>query len=565
MSSPMTTVRSKRKLFDALMAVRTHFGPVHRHRKLHLLECLAARPPTGPRGLPEYRDALLFLAAYPDDPAVRRAAEAGLRGVGEVVAGNRRLAERLGDTGIAGTIIEAPFSIDLIQWLGDRFPGDVEIAWQDESAGPALDDLLAVCALPSERDGLLSEKLSTQAWLGLASGGPGTGLAWVLQRLGERAAVRELADHVFESLELAIRWRLRPQAADRRFARPRVFYQKETPARGIDQPAFVRLIDRRLPETRPLSGRRAAQVIEIARLTLAARRRETDPITYAHEREVTLFGLERGLDIAVFGLRPNRRLPLESFFGYLAARNGVPVAYGGGWVLLDRCEIGINIFEQFRGGESALLFGQVLRLYRQHYNVRRFLVDPFQFGADNRDGIRSGAFWFYYRFGFRPVDPALAAVAEREWTSIRADRSYRTPARTLRRFATVKVALDVEPPPHDRNDAPDVVEIGLAVTRAVGERFGGDAAAAGRWATGRVDRMLDTGNVRDWPATERAAYERLAPVVALFDGLDSWPATDRRALTALMRAKGGHRERDFVRKVQAHRRFGEGLARLGGG
>ncbi len=92
-----------------------------------------------------------------------------------------------------------------------------------------------------------------------------------------------------------------------------------------------------------------------------------------------------------------------------------------------------------------------------------------------------------------------------------------------------------------RRDAPDVIEIGLAVTRAVGERFGGDAAAAGRWATGRVDRMLDTGNVRDWPATER------------------------RALTALMRAKGGHRERDFVRKVQAHRRFGEGLARLGGG
>ncbi|NJM51440.1 MAG: hypothetical protein HC843_11690, partial [Sphingomonadales bacterium] len=64
----------------------------------------------------------------------------------------------------------------------------------------------------------------------------------------------------------------------------------------------------------------------------------------------------------------------------------IPVAYGGGWVFGDRCEIGINVFDDFRGGESALLFGQILRVYRHHYRVRRFLVDPFQFGAGNREG-----------------------------------------------------------------------------------------------------------------------------------------------------------------------------------
>ena len=37
--------------------------------------------------------------------------------------------------------------------------------------------------------------------------------------------------------------------------------------------------------------------------------------------------LGRGLDVALFGLLPDRRLPLESFFGYIAARNRVPLAY----------------------------------------------------------------------------------------------------------------------------------------------------------------------------------------------------------------------------------------------
>lgn len=58
------------------------------------------------------------------------------------------------------------------------------------------------------------------------------------------------------------------------------------------------------------------------------------------------------------------------------------------------------------------------------------------------------------------------------------------------------------------------------------------------------------------------ANRREVTLFGLERGLDLWSATDRRALTALMRAKGGHRERDFVRKVQSHRRLGEALASL---
>ena len=34
---------------------------------------------------------------------------------------------------------------------------------------------------------------------------------------------------------------------------------------------------------------------------------------------------------------------------------------------------------------------------------QKFVVKPYQFGKGNPEGLKSGAFWFYYRLGFRPV------------------------------------------------------------------------------------------------------------------------------------------------------------------
>lgn len=542
---------------EALAATRAKFGPGPRGHKLELLEGIAAAPPSRPRDLHACRDAILFISAYPDDGAVHRAAETALRAIATMIAGNDRLADRLEDTGIPGTTVAAPFSVDLARWLLQRFPGDVKIAWDDGSAGSGFDDLLFAITPPAQRDGLLASSLTTQAWLRLAAGADGGELAWLLQALDALAAPPELVDHAFEKLELRLRWRVAELPGNGGSARRRLFFQNGPIERPDDPGAVDQIIRRPLASARPLPPRQARTLIDTARITLAALSRETDPVTYANPREVTRFELDRGIDVALYGMLPERRLPLESYFGYLATRNGVPVAYGGGWVFLDRCEIGINIFEQFRGGESAIVFGQVLRVYHRHYNTRRFLVDPFQFGADNTEGIRSGAFWFYYRFGFRPVDAALAALAGEEWSRIRADRAYRTPARTLRRFASAKLSLEVGPPPAGTHEVPDVLDIGLAVTRAAGQRFGTHAAAAAeRWATGRVRRALGR------TAADRSGLQRLAPVAALIDDLGEWPAADRRALTALMRAKGGPRERDYVLKLQQHRRFRDALAEI---
>jgi hypothetical protein len=51
--------------------------------------------------------------------------------------------------------------------------------------------------------------------------------------------------------------------------------------------------------------------------------------------------------------------------------------------------------------------------------------------------------------------------------------------------------------------------------------------------------------------------------VLCLPGLDRWPAAERAALVAVIRAKGGRRESDFVARFDAHRRLRSALLALG--
>lgn len=151
--------------------------------------------------------------------------------------------------------------------------------------------------------------------------------------------------------------------------------------------------------------------------------RETDPITYMDTNQVWLYEMNRGISIAIYGMYPDRQLPLQSYIGYTLFKNGIPAAYGGAWLFGKRADFGINIFEPFRGGESGYIMCELLRLYRSVFNISYFEVEPYQYGLDNPDGIATGAFWFYYRFGFRPLSKELAKIAAAEYSKISTDKN----------------------------------------------------------------------------------------------------------------------------------------------
>jgi hypothetical protein len=299
--------------------------------------------------------------------------------------------------------------------------------------------------------------------------------------------------------------------------------------------------------------RRAETIIDVARSTLAVRHRETDPVTFATVEDVSLFEMGAGVDVALFGHLPGHRTPIETYYGYVLAKNRVPIAYGGGWIFCGRCEIGLNIFETFRGGESMNTFAQLLRLYRHQFGIERFTIDPYQIGEGNPEAIRSGALWFYYRFGFRSQDPDTRDAAEREWSRTHAEPGYRTSARVLRRLVEYPLELELEAIEAEKLFEP--TELSLGVTRWIGERFHGEREQARKWSIHRLHRVLQPLDQSRWRKAEVAAFDDFCLLMGPIPDLARWPVADKRALVQLMRAKGGHRERSFATQLKRHRRL----------
>lgn len=505
----------------------------------------------------------MFIAAHPDDPDILRRVEGELRRIERAVQTMPRgLARKLENSGIAGSRIVSPFSLDISRWLSASFGRDVVLVWEDEDGDEALVDILDHLALSVERDGLLCDRLTAREWVCLAAGRGRTDLAWLVGRFDALAASDVLRGCAYDMLELSACWTLRRRPSSRTFARfPRrgAYWQTENFQRFPDATA---VLARDLPAAHPLPIVKARLLLDTCRAALCARRKEIDTLTYANEREVYLFRLERGIDVAVFGMSPARRLPIESYFGYVVARNRVPIGYGGGWMFLGRCEIGVNIFDEFRGGESALAFAQVLRVYRHHFRAAYFTVDPFQFGAGNTEAIRSGAFWFYYRLGFRPMDPKAACLAEEERRRHTLGPGYRSPPGALRRLAGSRLRLDVDASNSAGENVPEIIDIGVAVTRWIGRRFRGDRRAAEAWSARLAAHVLGAVKRARWPKEECAAFERLSPLIAMAPARPSWTRRDRQALLRVMRAKGGPYERSYALQLQSHAGFREVLAEI---
>ena len=189
----------------------------------------------------------------------------------------------------------------------------------------------------------------------------------------------------------------------------------------------------------------ANRIIECSRMILLRHLREIDPVTFTSPEFVSYYRLPRGLSIALMGMTPERRSPIDCYMGYVAFKNGLPVAYAGSWVLFDSARIGLNIFPAYRGGESHFIFEQVLKLHRSVYRLKRFSTDPYQIGKNNSDGIGSGAFWTYYYSGFRPLREEQKKIAAAEAKKIKAEKGYRTPAYVLKKLAESRLELIMDP------------------------------------------------------------------------------------------------------------------------
>ena len=204
---------------------------------------------------------------------------------------------------------------------------------------------------------------------------------------------------------------------------------------------------------------------------------------------------------------------------------------------------------------------RILRAFHTLYGSGRFVVNPYQFGAGNAEAIASGAFWFYYRLGFRPAHAPTRALAEREARRMTADRKYRSDAKTLKVLATGDLHLDL--PGFDPSDGFDealLPRAGALAARTIAREPAWSRGHAAKRIAERLAAELAIDDYARWSSQERRGFEFLAPVVAGVPGLRDWPPADRAATAQMLRATGAPQERGFALKSLRAPKFFHALA-----
>lgn len=555
-----------------LRTLRHVFGEGAGEAKRWLLGVLAGRRIRTVKQLVRFHEDLLYLRAFPDDAAVLTSAERELARVAARVrqlrAGQRA---KLDDSGIAGSVSRHTYPYGVAAWLVSRHPGEARIDWENAPAEDPFDQFARPLLIQMEGDAFDSGELDARRWIRLGSRGAAAGdLAWLLDRVrGALPAERRAA--WYDVAEVPVRWSLARSAGSASACvvpGRRVIYRKGgMRAAPADPVQFIASPSRRVERAAPY---RARLLIDAARNALAARCREVHAITWANPREVHEADLGEGVTLAVIGAELEQRMTLEANYGYMLFSNGVPIGYGGVSPLFHDANTGINIFDPFRGSEAAYLWSAMLQAFRTIFHVKRFVVNAYQFGADNEEALQSGAFWFYYRLGFRPSDAYARRLAGAEARRMRADRHYRSDLSTLTRLAQGDLHLEL--PGFRPARAFDEAWLGViarGVTRQIARRAASLPNASREAAVAEIERevaaALGARRWRDWPVAERRGFSMLAPIAALvLPAIARWPLPQRTALARLFRAKGGPQESTFVTLAQQHHLWLSALARFAG-
>jgi hypothetical protein len=557
---------------DRLTLLKTRFEPGNSLRPQKLLAQLSRRRFPDAASLIRFHEILLFLRAYPHTPAMRLRSEELLASFHQRVTRLRASGADVSAfadppvSGIAGTAFSAIWGYDIVRYLAARYPARVEIDWEGYEGEAQLVSVLK-SFLPLFEDGAyVVYPVPYLAWIRAAKKPNETDLAWLLRLFEELSIAEKEKASLFDSLKLWVHWKLGNSGATRTKMRLRVnrtFYH-DGPLIRRSEVSLDRELEDRLPlPLKKLSRADGEKLVGLGRDMMTVRYRELHGFTYGDPRHVARAAAGRGVEFVIWGCPPGRRLPLLGYHAVLILKNGVPAGYAESLPLFERTEVGINLFYTFRDGESAWIYARLLRFLRQYLRVSVFSVEPYQLGSHNEEGIEAGAFWFYRKLGFRPVQPRVARMVAREERKLASGPGYRTPVRTLRQLAAGHLLYEAPSTPHPGEwDNFRVPNIGLAVQRRLARHIGSGERKLHQSLVTSVAHALGV-KPTDLSASEHRVFSDLALVLAMIPDLSRWSKEEKSAIRQIVRAKGGTDELRYVRLLQRHQKLRDGLRTIG--
>jgi hypothetical protein len=512
---------------NQLDKLKTDFGPKQAKRVEALLARLSRRNFRDPDELLRFHELLLFLRAYPHNATVARKAEAQLRTFPHRISLLREQDIDLTSlelpeaSGIAGMSVTDTFSYYIVRWLARTHPAQVALDWEwfeDENrlaqTWPRFIPFL-------EEDAAVEANVPYREWLSAARAGRSE-LSWLIESFNQLAKPERETAELYDSLQLYVRWtpRFRSTRTGLRTATSKLFFHRG-PLIQRREIKLNEVLDQPPPELRKLPLKQGEKALDLAREGATIRYRELYGFTHGDPRHVYHAALGRGVELFIFGLPPEKRLPLRACHALTIFKNGVAVGYFEGLSLFERMESGFNLYYTFREGETAWLYAWILNVMRHLVGVTAFAIDPYQIGFENEEGIASGAFWFYRKLGFRPTRREVLELVQKEEEKIATRSGYRTPARTLRRLA----------------ESPMIFEL--------------NKEQAGDWDRFQVRKI-----------GFKAARQQVKDFTELLS-LKGWSAEEKRLFQWIVRAKTGAEETTYLKLMRRHERLRREIIKLG--
>ncbi len=470
-------------------------------------------------------ECLLFLRAYPPSVEAMRQTEALLSSFAARVAPLRDLAplEEAEVSGIAGTSFSAVFSYDVARQLAARYPRDIDIDWENYEQPERLGAVMRRCLPLAGEDWPVEAHVPFRLWVDAARPRRMTSLQWLVERIEALPlSARDRAD-LYESAEPLLLWKIAPRASRSRQRWPprKPFFHRMPLLRRTDISLEKELAGAPLP-VKQLTKPEARKALDLILDTSAVRYRELYGFTHPDAARVFRADAGRGVEIVFMGLPAEWRLPLRAYLGGMFFKNGVPAGYVEALSLFERAEVGFNLYYTFREGESAWLYARLLRLLRQILGVRCFAVDPYQIGHENDEALDSGAFWFYRKLGFRPLEAEAAHLVEREEARMRRTSGYRSSRTTLAKLARSYMLYECADAAHGEWDHFRTRSLALGCA----------------WMNGGEPALRQFAEARGWAAGDEA-------------------------MEAIIRAKSGCDEARYLHLMQRHARLRSAIIEVG--
>lgn len=494
---------------------------------------------------------LLCMMAYPSNEKLLRQVEKTTSLLLEQLSEPTSLQEKLIGTGLLHSSIECNFTYQKIQHIVKYFPNQVSIHSVSSNSETQIAVLKQI--LPNveyskihagEKD--LKSRISE-----FHSSKQQTELEWLLQTIEQSGTDVKIQAFLYNQLGVFIQWKVSSEKDSVSFLRGSDFptYFHTAP---LDRKTSLQdIIKQKLPAPTKLSLKEKKQLIHSAKMTLFYLYRETEPFTNANEDDITVFQLDKGISIALFGSINNKRYSLESYIGYLVLKNNIPVSYGGGWIFGERSQFGINILESFRGGESSLIICELLRVYHQYFNATRFVVKPYQFGLHNPEAIQTGAFWFYYKLGFRPENADLRALAKKEEEEKLKNPKYKSKASTLRKYTKSNIALTLSEKTYPDFDAEVLSQ---RITSFINSNFDSNREKAMQHCFKQLKDALDI-NTKSWKEEDMNYAKQLSVLFCSYPDSKKWMIDNKKNILLLIQLKSAKTELQWVKHLQRFKGF----------